>query len=145
MHLELERLFALHALQHLRRRHLPEPRLLRHAGLYLRALRRRLLLGARRHRLPHMPHVAGVQHEQRAHGPDELRLQLAGLHVERHGAGLRGRARVRGRQHVVGHGLRAVLYLHGPVSVRGRQLHRLRVLANREPSLHGLRSWHLRT
>jgi len=61
--------------------------------------------------------------------------------MEHDGAGLRSRARVRGRQHVVGHRVRAVLNLHGTVSVFAGQLHRLHVHADRKPGLHVMRPW----
>ena len=94
-----------------RRRQLRGFRVQRHEQHRMRSLRRRLLFGCpRRDLVQPVPYGTGLRNRH-AHGPDELRLQLAGLRLERNGAGVRCRTRVRQWQHVVGHGLRAVLYL----------------------------------
>ena len=101
----------------------------------VQCVRGRQVCSPGRHGLPHMPDDARVQHEQHAHGPDELRLQR-GLRLERHLANLRGAPGVRGRQHVVFLGLRPVLGLH---DVHGGQLRVDRVLGDGQRRVRGVR------
>ena len=131
-------LLALRRVRNLRRWRSHDERLREHEQRRLRDLPCAELRGRWRHGLPPVRYNTRVQHEQHSSGPDELRLQRAGLHLERDDAELRGRSGVRGRQHLLRHGLRAVLQLRLE-HLRGGQVPCLNVLRDGQHKLLELR------